>query len=86
MLQILNNWKPVNGFFGSGDQDEMLQNVAFNQGLHCLLTLKQSLETEIHHNLEILMYRRIHRHTKLMPNFPPKGGKPAQFVKGHALG
>ena len=30
----------------------MQHNAAFHQGLHCLLRLKQSLGTEIHHNLE----------------------------------
>ena len=30
----------------------MKHNAVFHQGLHCLLRLKQSLGTEIHHNLE----------------------------------
>ena len=30
----------------------MQHNAAFHQGLHCLLGLKQSSGTEIHHNLE----------------------------------
>ena len=30
----------------------MQHNVAFHQGLHCLLRLKQSSGTELHHNLE----------------------------------
>ena len=36
------------------DPDEMLQNVAFHQGPHCLLRLtkEQSSGTEIHQNLE----------------------------------
>ena len=36
----------------SEDPDEMQHNAAFHQGLHCLLTLKLSLGTDIHHNLE----------------------------------
>ena len=36
-----------------GDPDEMQQNAAFHQGLHCLLRLKQPSGTEIHYNLEI---------------------------------
>ena len=36
----------------SEDPDEMQQNAAFHQGLHCLLRLKQSSGTEIHRNLE----------------------------------
>ena len=39
-------------FANSEDPDEMQHNAAFHQGLHCLLGLKQPLETEIHHNLE----------------------------------
>ena len=34
----------------SESPDEMQHNAAFHQGLHCLLTLKQSSGTEIHHN------------------------------------
>ena len=34
----------------SEDPDEMQHNAAFHQGLHCLLRLKQSSETDIHHN------------------------------------
>ena len=34
------------------DPDEMQQKAAFHQDLHCLLRLKQSSGTEIHHNLE----------------------------------
>ena len=37
----------------SEDPDEMRQNVAFHQGLHFLLSSKQSLGTGIHHTLEI---------------------------------
>ena len=33
----------------SEDPDEMQHNAAFHQGLHCLIRLKQSLGTEIHH-------------------------------------
>ena len=36
----------------SEDPDEMQQNAAFHQGLHCLLRLKQPSGMEIHHNLE----------------------------------
>ena len=36
----------------SEDPDEMQQNAAFHQDLHCLLRLKQHSRTEIHHNLE----------------------------------
>ena len=36
----------------SKDPDEMQHNAAFHQGLHCLLRLKQTSGTEIHHNLE----------------------------------
>ena len=38
------------------DPDEMQHNAAFHQGLHCLLRLKQSSETKIHHNLENSTY------------------------------
>ena len=31
------------------DPDEMLQNAAFHQGLHCLLRLNRSSEKEIHY-------------------------------------
>ena len=33
----------------SEDPVEMQNNAAFHQGLHCLLKLKQSSGTEIHH-------------------------------------
>ena len=33
--------------------DEMQHYTAFNQGLHCLLTLKQPSGAEIHHSLGI---------------------------------
>ena len=36
----------------SEDPDEMQHYAAFHQGLHCLLCLKHSSGTEIHHNLE----------------------------------
>ena len=36
----------------SEDPDEMQHNGVFHQGLHCLLRLKQPIETEIHCNLE----------------------------------
>ena len=51
------NWKPVNGFLDAinEDPDEMPHSVASDSGLHLLLQLKQSLEAEIHYNLEILM-------------------------------
>ena len=38
----------------SGDLNEMLQDGAFHQGLHCLLQSNQSSGTEIHYNLKIL--------------------------------
>ena len=37
----------------SEDPDEMQHKAAFHPGLHCLLTLIQPSETEIHLNLEI---------------------------------
>ena len=37
----------------SEDPDEMQHNAAFHQGLHCLLRLKQSSGTEIHHRWEM---------------------------------
>ena len=36
----------------SEDPDEMQHYAAFHQGLHCLLRLKQSSGTKIHHSLE----------------------------------
>ena len=36
----------------SEDPDQMQHNAAFDQGLHCLLRLKQPSRTEIYHNLE----------------------------------
>ena len=42
------------------DPDEMSQNVAFYQGLHYLLRLKQSQGTEVHLNLETLDMYMIH--------------------------
>ena len=36
----------------SEDPDEMQQDAAFHQGLHCLRRLKHNSGTEIHHNLE----------------------------------
>ena len=36
----------------SEDPDEMQHHAAFHQGLHCLLRLKQSSGTDIHHNIE----------------------------------
>ena len=40
----------------SEDPDEMHNFVAFQQGLHCLLRLKQPTGTEIHRNSENYMY------------------------------
>ena len=40
-------------FVNSEDPDEMQHHAAFNQGLHCLLRLKQSSGTKIYKNLEI---------------------------------
>ena len=39
-------------FANSEEPDEMQHNAAFHQGLYCLLRLKRSSVTEIHHNLE----------------------------------
>ena len=36
--------------------DEMQHNAAFHQGLQCLLRLKQSPGTKMHHNLENSTY------------------------------
>ena len=36
--------------------NEMQHNTAFQQGLHCLLRLKQPSGTEIHHNLLPVTY------------------------------
>ena len=36
----------------NGDPDEIKHNAAFNQGLHCLLSLKQPSGTETHYELE----------------------------------
>ena len=36
----------------SENPDEMQHYVAFHQGVHCLLSLKNSSGTETHHNLE----------------------------------
>ena len=38
----------------SEDPDEMLHNVAFHQGLHCLLRQNQSSEKEIEYFLQII--------------------------------
>ena len=38
----------------SADPDEMLQNAAFYQGIHCLLRQRQSLEKEAQFYLEII--------------------------------
>ena len=42
------------------DPDEMQQmqhNAAFHQGLHCcLIRLKQSSGTDIHHNIELILF------------------------------
>ena len=47
-------WKPLNGYTlaNSEDPDEMQQNAAFHQGLHCLLRLKQHSGTDLHQNYE----------------------------------
>ena len=59
MLKIANEIKPLytgnplmGSFAYSEDPDEMQHNAAFHLDLHCLLILKQSSGTEIHHNLE----------------------------------
>ena len=40
-------------FANSEDPDEMVQNSAFHQGLHCVLKQNQFLEKEIRYRLEI---------------------------------
>ena len=35
----------------SDDLDEMQHKAAFNQGLHCLIRIKQPSGTEVYHNL-----------------------------------
>ena len=49
--------KNLNGYFGkSKDPDEMLQKVAFHQGLHFFWGQNNlHCQTEIYHNLEILI-------------------------------
>ena len=47
----LSQWAPK--LTKSEDTDEMLQNVAFHQGLNFLLSSKQSSGTEMHHTLKI---------------------------------
>ena len=37
----------MGAFANSEDPDEMLQNVAFYQGLHCMLRQNQSSEKEV---------------------------------------
>ena len=61
----------------SVDPEEMQDNAAFHQGLHCLLRLKQSSGRKTHHDLEmstcdngqfytycINVYEKIHQNTK----------------------
>ena len=36
----------------SEDPDEIQHHAAFHQGLHCLLRIKQTSGTKIHHNIE----------------------------------
>ena len=43
---------PLYTLANSEDPDEMQLNAAYHLGLHCLLRLKQSSGTEIHHNWE----------------------------------
>ena len=44
---------PLTGtLVNSEDSDEMLQNAAFYQSMHFMLTLKKTSGTEIKHNLE----------------------------------
>ena len=42
----------IGNLASSYDPDEMQHKAAFHQRLHCLLRLKQSIGTEIHHNLK----------------------------------
>ena len=52
-LNYLYSGNPYTGTLSNNkNQDEMQQNAAFYQGLHCLLRLKQPSWREIHHNLE----------------------------------
>ena len=45
---------PLMGTFtNSEDPDENAHNMAFHQGLHCLLSKNPSSGTEIHHNWEM---------------------------------
>ena len=43
-------------FANSEDPDEMPQNVAFHQGLHCLLRQTCSSEKDVQYYLEIITY------------------------------
>ena len=51
-MQYLNIFVPWGTLANSEDPDEMQQNAASHQRLHCLQRLKHSSGTEIHHNLE----------------------------------
>ena len=52
-FNLLYTGNPLAGTLSnSEDPDEMQLTAAFHQGIHCLLRLKQSSETEIPHNLE----------------------------------
>ena len=54
----------------SEDPDEMPHNAASHQGLHCLLRLKQSLGTKMHHNLKNLSSNPLrYRMGKSYPSF-----------------
>ena len=46
-------------FFANCLPDEMQHKAEFHQGLHYLLRYEQSLETEIHHFIEILTGTKI---------------------------
>ena len=59
--EILNSFYPLRSRYwykgtltNSEDTDEMPHKAPFHQGLHCLLRLKQSSGTDIHHFIEIL--------------------------------
>ena len=52
-ITLLYTGNPKKGNLANGeDPDEMKHNAVFHQDLHCLLRLKQSSGTEIHHNSE----------------------------------
>ena len=76
----------------SEDPGDLQPNAAINQGLHCLLRLKQPLVTEIHHILDNVtcdplkytmdnfnMFGKIHQNTKIQNNVSWYGSHVIQF-------